>query len=78
MQIFVIGVHLTVLLSSLINQGYTQVYVIIFTQHPPVIDKLKKKKKNQSAAKQVCYINLVKYASFLFSFLEYITIEMPD
>ena len=39
-QIFVLGVRLTVLLSSLINQGYTQVYVIIFTQHPPDIGTL--------------------------------------
>ena len=29
--------HLTVLLPGLINQRYTQVYEIIFTQHPPNI-----------------------------------------
>ena len=42
MQIFVIGVYLTVFLPCLINRGYTQVYVMIFTQHPPDIDTLKK------------------------------------
>ena len=34
--------HLTVLLPSLINRGNTQVYVIIFTQHPPDIGTLQK------------------------------------
>ena len=37
LQIFIIAMHLTVLLPSLINWGYTQVYEIIFTQHPPDI-----------------------------------------
>ena len=53
--------HLTVLLPSLINRGYTQVSEIIFTQHPPNIGTLKKKfnkscpnlARFQSAAKQV-------------------------
>ena len=40
LQIFVIAMHLTVLLPSLINRGYTQVYEIIFTQHPPNIGTL--------------------------------------
>ena len=54
--------HLTVLLPSLINRGYTQVYEIIFPQHPPDIDTLLKNGNKscpnlarfQSAAKQVC------------------------
>ena len=54
--------HLTVLLPSLINRGYTQVYEIIFTQHPPDIGTLKKNGNKscpnlarfQSTAKQVC------------------------
>ena len=54
--------HLTVLLPSLINRRYTQVYEIILTQHPPNIGTLKKNGNKscpnlarfQSAAKQVC------------------------
>ena len=40
LQNFVIGMHLTILLPSLITRGYTQVYEIIFTQPPPDIDTL--------------------------------------
>ena len=70
--------HLTVLLPSLINRGYTQVYEIIFTQHPPDIGTLGNKSclnlaRFQSAAKQVCvgavgsnvlYALLLQSASF--------------
>ena len=63
--------HLTVLLSSLINQGYTQVYEIIFTQYPTNIGTLEKNGNKsclnlarfQSVAKQVCALS---YFSLLY------------
>ena len=63
--------HLTVLLPSLINRGYTQVYEIIFTQHPPDIGTLKKNANKscpnlarfQCAAKQVWLVAVECWAS---------------
>ena len=59
--------HLTVLLPSLINWGYTQVYVILLTKRPPDIVTLRKNDNKscpnlarfQSAAKQVCLTGVI-------------------